>query len=78
MPFYTAITQEDTIAVEKKAKIAEEIIRIQTSVMKVPKNFVRVVFLSHRRGQDLPVEGRPLRPCKRSDTNRAACRRCSN
>jgi phenylpyruvate tautomerase PptA (4-oxalocrotonate tautomerase family) len=50
MPLYTAITQEDTVSVEIKAKIAEEITRIHTSVMKVPESFVRVVFLSYPKG----------------------------
>ena len=50
MPLYTAITQEDTVSVETKAKIAEEITRIHTSVMKVPESFVRVVFLSYPKG----------------------------
>jgi phenylpyruvate tautomerase PptA (4-oxalocrotonate tautomerase family) len=50
MPFYTAITQEGTLSAETKAKIAEEITRIHTTVMKVPKSFVRVVFLSYTKG----------------------------
>jgi phenylpyruvate tautomerase PptA (4-oxalocrotonate tautomerase family) len=50
MPLYTAITQEGIVSVETKAKIAEEITRIHSSVMKVPKNFVRVVFLSYSEG----------------------------
>ena len=50
MPLYTAITQEGIVSVETKEKIAEEITRIHTSVMKVPKNFVRVVFLSYPKG----------------------------
>jgi len=50
MPLYTAITQEGTVSVEIKAKIAEEITRIHTSVMTVPKNFVRVIFLSYPKG----------------------------
>src|ERR1700678_1256047 len=50
MPFYTAITQEGTDSAETKAKIAEEITRIHTTVTKVPKNFVRVVFLSYPKG----------------------------
>jgi phenylpyruvate tautomerase PptA (4-oxalocrotonate tautomerase family) len=50
MPLYTAITQEGTVSSETKAKIAEEITRIHTGVMKVPKNFVRVVFLSYPKG----------------------------
>jgi phenylpyruvate tautomerase PptA (4-oxalocrotonate tautomerase family) len=47
MPLYTAITQDGTVSPETRAKIAEEITRIHTTVMKVPKNFVRVVFLSY-------------------------------
>ena len=50
MPLYTAIFQEGTVAAETMAKIAEEITRIHTSVMKVPKSFVRVVFLSYPKG----------------------------
>jgi phenylpyruvate tautomerase PptA (4-oxalocrotonate tautomerase family) len=50
MPFYTAITQEGTVSSEIKAKLAEEITRIHTTVMKVPKNFVRVAFLSYPKG----------------------------
>ena len=61
MPFYTAITREGTVSAETKAKIAEEITRIHTTVMKVLRNFVRVVFLSFRRDLALPVESRPLR-----------------
>jgi phenylpyruvate tautomerase PptA (4-oxalocrotonate tautomerase family) len=50
MPLYTVITQEGMVSIEVKTKIAEEITRIHTSVMKVPKNFVRVVFLSYPKG----------------------------
>jgi len=50
MPLYTAITREGTVSSETKAKIAGEITRIHTCVMKVPKNFVRVIFLSYPKG----------------------------
>ena len=50
MPLYTVITQDGTISTETKAKIAEETTRIHTTVMKVPKNFVRVIFLSYPKG----------------------------
>src|ERR1700727_2855194 len=50
MPLYTAITQAATVSAETKAKSAEEITRIHTTVMKVPTNFVRVVFLSYPKG----------------------------
>jgi phenylpyruvate tautomerase PptA (4-oxalocrotonate tautomerase family) len=50
MPFYTAITEEGFVSDEKKARIAKEITRIHTTVMRVPKNFVRVIFLSYPKG----------------------------
>jgi phenylpyruvate tautomerase PptA (4-oxalocrotonate tautomerase family) len=50
MPLYTAITQDGTVSDETREKIAVEITRIHTAVMKVPKNFVRVVFLSYPKG----------------------------
>src|ERR1700691_2990590 len=50
MPLYTAITEQGFVSDETKARIAQEITRIHTAVMKVPKNFVRVVFLSYPQG----------------------------
>jgi len=50
MPLYTAITEDGFVSDEKKAKIAREITRIHNTVMKVPTNFVRVVFFSYPRG----------------------------
>jgi len=50
MPLYTAITEDGFVSDEKKAKIAKEITRIHTTLMKVPNNFVRVVFLSYPKG----------------------------
>jgi phenylpyruvate tautomerase PptA (4-oxalocrotonate tautomerase family) len=50
MPLYTAITQDGTVSVETKAKIAAEITQIHSTVMKVPKSFVRVIFLSYPAG----------------------------
>jgi phenylpyruvate tautomerase PptA (4-oxalocrotonate tautomerase family) len=47
MPLYTAIIEQDFVSDETKPKIAAEITRIHATVMKVPKNFVRVVFLSY-------------------------------
>jgi phenylpyruvate tautomerase PptA (4-oxalocrotonate tautomerase family) len=47
MPFYTVITQERFLSRDTKSTIAEEITRIHTSVMKVPRSFVRVVFLCY-------------------------------
>jgi len=50
MPLYTTITEDGFVSDEKKVKIAKEITRIHTTVMKVPNNFVRVVFLSYPKG----------------------------
>jgi phenylpyruvate tautomerase PptA (4-oxalocrotonate tautomerase family) len=50
MPLYTTVTERDFISDETKAKIAQEITRIHSEVMRVPKNFVRVVFLSYPKG----------------------------
>ena len=50
MPLYTAITEQNFVSDETKTRIAEEITRIHSAVMKVPKSFVRVVFLSYPRG----------------------------
>jgi len=50
MPLYTTIIEQDSVSDDTKTKIAEEITRIHSAVMKVPKNFVRVVFLSYPQG----------------------------
>ena len=50
MPLYTAISEDGFVSDERKARIAKEITRIHTTVMKVPDNFVRVVFLSYPKG----------------------------
>jgi phenylpyruvate tautomerase PptA (4-oxalocrotonate tautomerase family) len=47
MPLYTVITEHDYVSDQTKARIAEEITRIHSAVMKVPRNFVRVIFLSY-------------------------------
>jgi phenylpyruvate tautomerase PptA (4-oxalocrotonate tautomerase family) len=50
MPLYTAITEDGFVSDETKAKIAREITRIHTTIMKVPASFIRVVFLSYAKG----------------------------
>jgi phenylpyruvate tautomerase PptA (4-oxalocrotonate tautomerase family) len=50
MPLYTALTEDGFVSDEKKSKIAGEITRIHAAIMKVPSNFVRVVFLSYPKG----------------------------
>jgi phenylpyruvate tautomerase PptA (4-oxalocrotonate tautomerase family) len=50
MPLYTAIIQDSSVSDETKARIAEEITRIHTSVMKVPRKFVRVIFICYPPG----------------------------
>jgi phenylpyruvate tautomerase PptA (4-oxalocrotonate tautomerase family) len=47
MPLYTVVTQEKFLTIEARSKIAEEITRIHSTVMSVPRHFVRVVFLSY-------------------------------
>jgi phenylpyruvate tautomerase PptA (4-oxalocrotonate tautomerase family) len=49
MPLYTAITEQDFVSDETRNRIAVEITRIHSTVMKVPRSFVRVVFLSYPR-----------------------------
>ena len=50
MPLYTVFSEDGSISQKTRAKIAEEITSIHTEVMKVPKGFVRIVFLSYSRG----------------------------
>ena len=50
MPLYTAITEDGFVSDQTKAKIAKEVTRIHTAVMKVPATFVRVVFLTYPKG----------------------------
>jgi phenylpyruvate tautomerase PptA (4-oxalocrotonate tautomerase family) len=50
MPLYTVVTQEEFLSNETKSKVAEEITRIHSAVMNVPRHFVRVVFLSYPAG----------------------------
>jgi phenylpyruvate tautomerase PptA (4-oxalocrotonate tautomerase family) len=47
MPLYTAITEQGFLSDETKTTLAGEITRIHSAAMQVPKNFVRVVFLSY-------------------------------
>ena len=47
MPLYTALIEEGSVPEQTKAKIAEDITNIHTAVMKVPRSFVRVIFLSY-------------------------------
>lgn len=50
MPLYIATTEHGFLTDQTKATIAQEITRIHTSIMKVPKAFVRVAFLSYPKG----------------------------
>ena len=59
MPLYTAITQEGSLSDETKARISKEITRIHTAIMKVPENFVRVVFFSYPNGSGYTA-GKPV------------------
>jgi phenylpyruvate tautomerase PptA (4-oxalocrotonate tautomerase family) len=44
---FTPRSQSGFVSDETKIRIAEDITRIHSAVMKVPKSFVRVVFLSY-------------------------------
>jgi uncharacterized protein GlcG (DUF336 family) len=50
MPLFTSITEDGFLFEETKAKIAKEITRITTTIMKVPASFVRGAFLSYPKG----------------------------
>jgi phenylpyruvate tautomerase PptA (4-oxalocrotonate tautomerase family) len=50
MPLYTAISQEGFLSDKTKTTIAQQITRIHSTIMKVPREFVRVVFLSYPQG----------------------------
>src|SRR5277367_5995387 len=63
MPLYTAITEQGFVSDETKTRIAEEITRIHAAVMKVPKSFVRVAFLSYPQGSGYAAgEEAPIAP----------------
>lgn len=50
MPQYTVFPEDGSISDQTKSKIAEEITRIHAEVMKVPKSFMRLVFVSYASG----------------------------
>jgi phenylpyruvate tautomerase PptA (4-oxalocrotonate tautomerase family) len=50
MPLYTVVAENGSISDAKRRRIAMEITRIHTEVMKVPKSYVHVVFLTYARG----------------------------
>ena len=50
MPLYTVIAEEGSIPDTARARIAQEITRIHSTVMNVPRSFVHVVFLSYASG----------------------------
>jgi phenylpyruvate tautomerase PptA (4-oxalocrotonate tautomerase family) len=50
MPLYTALVEEGSLADRNKVEIGKEITRIHATVMKVPREFVRVVFILYAKG----------------------------
>ena len=63
MPQYTVFPEDGSISDQTKSKIAEEITRIHAEVMKVPKSFMRLVFVSMRAGAVIRLAKRlPLLP----------------
>jgi phenylpyruvate tautomerase PptA (4-oxalocrotonate tautomerase family) len=61
MPLYTATTEQNFVSDATKATVAAEITHIHAAVMKVPKNFVGVVFLFYPKhsgytaGEEAPI-----------------------
>jgi phenylpyruvate tautomerase PptA (4-oxalocrotonate tautomerase family) len=50
MPLYTSITQEGVLNPEQRISMANEITRIHTGIMEVPRNFVHVIFQTYPKG----------------------------
>lgn len=50
MPLYTIFAEDGSLSDKTKTEIAQQITRIHAEAMKVPKGFVRVVFLSYASG----------------------------
>jgi phenylpyruvate tautomerase PptA (4-oxalocrotonate tautomerase family) len=50
MPLYIALIEEGSVPDQTKVIIAQEITDIHTSVMRVPRDFVRVIFSSYPGG----------------------------
>jgi phenylpyruvate tautomerase PptA (4-oxalocrotonate tautomerase family) len=50
MPRYEVLIEEGSLPDQTKARIAADITDVHTAVMKVPRSFVRVVFLSYPKG----------------------------
>jgi phenylpyruvate tautomerase PptA (4-oxalocrotonate tautomerase family) len=63
MPFYTAISQDGFLSDKTKTRIALEITRIHCNTMNVPKQFVRVVFLSYPQGSGFTAGGEAPAVC---------------
>jgi phenylpyruvate tautomerase PptA (4-oxalocrotonate tautomerase family) len=58
VPLYTSITEEGFVSAAVKQSVAAEITRIPSTIMKVPENFVRVVFLTYSPGSGFTA-GKP-------------------
>ena len=47
MPLYTVTTQDGFLSAEQRDVIAAELVRIHTSINRVPANFVHSIFLTY-------------------------------
>jgi phenylpyruvate tautomerase PptA (4-oxalocrotonate tautomerase family) len=50
MPLYIATTEDGFLTDPIRAKLAREITKIHTTIMKIPATFVRVAFVSYPQG----------------------------
>jgi phenylpyruvate tautomerase PptA (4-oxalocrotonate tautomerase family) len=50
MPLYTVTTQDGFLSVRQRDLIAAELVRIHTTVMNVPENFVHSMFPTYPKG----------------------------
>ena len=49
MPLYTVTTPDGLLSAQQRDAIAAEIVRIHTTIMNVPANFVHSIFRSEER-----------------------------
>jgi phenylpyruvate tautomerase PptA (4-oxalocrotonate tautomerase family) len=50
MPLYTVTTQDGFLSDEQRDVIAAELVRIHTTINRIPANFVHSIFLTYPRG----------------------------
>jgi phenylpyruvate tautomerase PptA (4-oxalocrotonate tautomerase family) len=58
MPLYTVTTEDGLLSVKQRDSIAAELVRIHTTAMHVPANFVHSIFPTYPRGHAYVAEDR--------------------